>query len=109
LLINVLLLIVGTFMETNAALIILAPIFLPLVASLGIDPVAFGIIMTCNLAIGMVTPPLGVNLFVACGIRKLSIEKISKAVVPLLLVNIIVVLLLSIFPKIITFLPNMLL
>ncbi|MPN16950.1 C4-dicarboxylate TRAP transporter large permease protein DctM [bioreactor metagenome] len=83
------LLVVGCFMETNAALIILTPIFLPLVSNLGVNPIHFGIIMIVNLAIGMSTPPLGVNLFVACGINKISIERISKAAFPFLLANII--------------------
>jgi len=108
LLINLLLLIVGTFMETNAAIIILTPIFLPLAIQLGIDPIYFGIIMVCNLAIGMVTPPLGVNLFVACGISKITIEQITKAVIPLILTNIAVLLLLTFVPQIITFLPKVL-
>jgi C4-dicarboxylate transporter DctM subunit len=89
LLIDLLLLVVGCFMETNAALIILTPILLPVVVSLGVNPIHFGIIMITNLAIGMATPPLGVNLFVACGIEKISIERITKAVVPLLIADIV--------------------
>lgn len=89
LLINIMLLIVGCLMETTAAIIILTPIFLPIVTQLGVNPVHFGIIMVVNLAIGMSTPPLGVNLFVACGIAKISIEQITKAVVWLLIANII--------------------
>lgn len=112
LLINLLLLIVGCVMETNAAIIILAPIFLPLVSQVGIDPVLFGIIMVVNLAIGMVTPPLGVNLFVACGVdnkhEKITLERISKAVIPLLIINIVDLLLISFIPQIALFLPNML-
>ena len=108
-LINLLLLVVGTFMETNAAIIILAPIFLPLVIELGIDPILFGVVMVANLAVGMVTPPLGVNLFVACGVQKISIEKISKAVLPFILVNVLVIFILSFVPKIILFLPNLML
>lgn len=107
--INIMLLIVGTFMETNAAIIILAPIFLPLAIQLGIDPVLFGVIMVVNLAIGMVTPPLGVNLFVACGIQKISIEQISKAVLPFIVVNVIVLFILTFVPDIVMFLPNLLL
>ncbi|MDR7869692.1 MAG: TRAP transporter large permease [Tissierellaceae bacterium] len=108
LLINLLLLIVGTFMETNAAIIILTPIFLPLALKLGINPIFFGIIMVVNLALGMVTPPLGVNLFVACGISKITIEQITKAVIPLIIVNIGVIILLTLVPQIILFLPNIL-
>lgn len=65
LLINILFLIVGTFLSTNAAVIILGPILLPVVKSFGIDPVAFGVIMVANLAIGCITPPVGTNLFVS--------------------------------------------
>ncbi|MEW8973558.1 MAG: TRAP transporter large permease [Tissierellaceae bacterium] len=108
-LINLLLLVVGTFMETNAAIIILAPIFLPLVMELGIDPILFGVVMVANLAVGMVTPPLGVNLFVACGVQKITIEKISKAVLPFIIVNVLVIFILSFVPKIILFLPSVLL
>lgn len=95
LLINVLLLVVGCFMETNAAIIILTPILLPVVVKLGVNPIHFGIIMIVNLAIGMSTPPLGVNLFVACGIKKLSIERITRAVIPLLIANLIALLLIT--------------
>lgn len=106
LLINVLLLIVGCFMETNAAIIILAPIFLPLLVKLGIDPIFFGIVMVVNLAIGMVTPPLGVNLFVACGISNITLERISKAVLPLMAAMIIALLLITYIPDISMFLPR---
>ena len=105
---NVLLLIVGTFMETNAAIIILAPIFLPVIMRLGIDPVHFGIVMTINLAIGMITPPLGVNLFVACGITKLKIEKLIKANWGYLFASILMLTILTYFPKITLILPQLL-
>lgn len=95
LLINILLLIVGCLMETTAAIIILTPIFLPIVTQLGVNPVHFGIIMVVNLAIGMSTPPLGVNLFVACGIAKVSVEQITKAIVWLLIANIIALMLVT--------------
>ena len=95
LLINILLLIVGCLMETTAAIIILTPIFLPIVTQLGVNPVHFGIIMVVNLAIGMSTPPLGVNLFVACGIAKVSVEQITKSIVWLLIANIIALLLVT--------------
>ncbi|MDK2879423.1 MAG: hypothetical protein PWR06_2139 [Thermoanaerobacteraceae bacterium] len=108
LLVNILLLIVGCFMETNAAIIILAPIFIPLMIKIGVDPILFGIIMVVNLAIGMVTPPLGVNLFVACGIGKLTLERISKAVVPFILAMVAALLLITYVPDISMFLPRML-
>lgn len=107
-LINILLLIVGCLMETQAAIIILTPIFLPIVTSLGVDPVHFGIIMVVNLAIGMSTPPLGVNLFVACGVAKITIEQIMKAIVWLLIANIIALLLVTYIEPVSMFIPNLL-
>ena len=107
LLINILLLIVGCLLETTAAIIILTPIFLPIVTQLGVDPVHFGIIMVVNLAIGMSTPPLGVNLFVACGIAKISIEQIVKAFIWLLIVNIIDLFVITYIPAISLAIPRM--
>lgn len=78
--INLLLLIVGTFMETLAAIVILTPILLPIALELGVDPVHFGIIMVVNLAIGFVTPPLGANLFMASQVGQVSLEKLSRAI-----------------------------
>ncbi len=86
LLLNILLLLIGTFMETLAAIIILTPILLPIATSLGVDPIHFGIIMIVNLAIGMITPPVGVNLFVASRVASLSLEKVMRSAVPFLLV-----------------------
>jgi C4-dicarboxylate transporter DctM subunit len=94
-LINVLLLIVGTFMDTLSALIILAPIFLPVVKGFGIDPVHFGVVVVINLAIGMATPPLGVCLFVACGIAKITLRQITLAIWPFLIVMITVLFLVT--------------
>lgn len=108
LLINVLLLFVGCFMETLAAVIILAPILLPVALKIGVDPVHFGIIMVVNLAIGFMTPPLGVNLFVTCGIADISIEKISKSIIPWLLVMIGTLLLITYVPAITLTLPRLL-
>ncbi len=107
LLINIMLLIVGCLMETTAAIIILTPIFLPIVTQLGVDPIHFGIIMVVNLAIGMSTPPLGVNLFVGCGIAKISIEQITKAIVWLLIANIIALFLITYIEGISLFIPRM--
>ena len=107
-LINILLLIVGCFMETNAAIIILAPIFLPIVESMGINPVHFGIVMVVNLAIGFVTPPLGVNLFVACNVANAKLEEICKGILPILGVMIVDLLLITYVEPLSTFLPAML-
>lgn len=106
-LINVLLLWVGTFLNATAAISILVPVMLPVITKVGIDPVAFGVIMTVNLAIGTITPPVGVDLFVAQGISGVSIERITKAVMPLMLALIGVLVLITIFPQIILLIPNM--
>ncbi|QDG75401.1 TRAP transporter large permease [Labrenzia sp. PHM005] len=82
LLINLLLLLIGMFMETISSIIIMTPILLPVAAAIGVDPIVFGVILTVNLAIGFCTPPLGVNLFVASGISGVSIERLSVAVLP---------------------------
>ena len=107
-LINILLLIVGCFMETNAAIIILAPIFLPIVESMGINPVHFGIVMVVNLAIGFVTPPLGVNLFVACNVANAKLEEICKGILPILGVMIVDLLLITYVEPLSTVLPALL-
>ncbi|WP_078427944.1 TRAP transporter large permease [Alkalihalobacterium alkalinitrilicum] len=99
LLITILLLIVGCFMDTLAAIIILTPILLPIAVNLGYDPIHFGIIMVVNLAIGFITPPLGVNLFVGSGISGLSIEEISRAIVPFFLVMVFTLLLIVFIPQ----------
>ena len=95
LVINIFLLIVGCLMDVTAAIIILTPIFLPIISQFGIDPIHFGIIMTVNLAIGQSTPPLGVNLFVSCGIAKISIEENARAMVKFLIANIIALFLIT--------------
>jgi len=101
LIVNLVLLIMGTFMETNAAIMITAPIFLPIVQVMGIDLVHFGMIMIVNLAIGQITPPLGVNLFVAAGIHGGSIEKVvNKHLVWYLIISILILLLITYMPGI---------
>ena len=97
-LINVVMLIAGVFMETASALILLTPVFLPIVTLLGVNLVHFGIIIVVGLAIGMVTPPVAINLYVASTISGISIEKISKAVVPLLLGLIAVLMVITYLP-----------
>lgn len=95
LLVNILLLIVGTFMETIAAVIILTPILLPLSAQMGIDPVHFGIIMIVNLSLGFITPPLGLNLFVASSVSNIKIVQLSKGIIPGFVALIIVLFLIT--------------
>ena len=108
LLINVLLLIVGCFMETLCAIMILAPILFPVVTSLGVDPIHFGIIMVVNLAIGFITPPLGVNLFVASRVGETTLDNVIKGIIPFLVLMILTLLLITYIPAISMFLPNML-
>nr|WP_309100512.1 TRAP transporter large permease [Fredinandcohnia onubensis] len=97
--INLILLIVGTFLETSAAIIIMAPILLPVTTAVGIDPVHFGIIMVVNLAIGFITPPVGINLFVASNIANLRLEKIVRAIIPFLIILIIDIIIISFVPE----------
>ncbi|WP_283644585.1 TRAP transporter large permease [Marinovum algicola] len=105
LLINVLLLIIGMFMETISSIIIMTPILLPVATALGVDPIAFGVIMTVNLAIGFCTPPLGVNLFVASGISGVSIEKLSRAILPFFAGMIVLLMLITYVPALSLALP----
>lgn len=79
--VNILLLIVGMFIETSAAILVLAPILAPIAVAYGVDPVHFGLIIVVNLALGMITPPLGVNLFAACAVAKLPVEAIIPQLV----------------------------
>jgi len=108
LLINVLLLIVGCFMETLCAIMILAPILFPVVTALGVDVTHFGIIMVVNLAIGFITPPLGVNLFVASRVGETTLDAVIKGIIPFLILMIVTLLLITYVPAISMFLPNLL-
>jgi len=109
LLINIGLLVVGTFLDNVAAIALLTPILHPLIVSLGIDPVYFGVVMITNLAIGQVTPPVGMNLFVASNISKIPIEKIAREALPFIVVMIFDLMLITYIPQLITFLPDLLL
>lgn len=94
LLVNLFLLLVGMFMETFAAIVILGPILSPIAVSYGIDPIHFGLIMIVNLAVGMVTPPVGVNLFIACGIARISMEQLMRPLavfLGVLIVNLMII------------------
>ncbi|WP_110113199.1 TRAP transporter large permease [Bacillus sp. CGMCC 1.16541] len=108
LLVNILLLIAGAFMDAISAYYIFIPILLPIMMILEVDPTVFGIFMTVNLAIGLFTPPVGVNLYVACGLANVSINKISKAIIPFVVASIIVLVLITYIPSITTFLPDLL-
>ncbi len=104
----ILLLIVGCFMETLCAIMSLAPILFPVVTSLGVDPIHFGIIMVVNLAIGFITPPLGVNLFVASRVGEAMLDQVIKGIVPFLILMIVTLMVITYIPAVSLFLPNML-
>ena len=106
LIINILLLVVGTFMDMTPAVLIFTPILLPVVTGLGIDPLHFGIIMILNLCIGLCTPPVGSVLFLGCGIGKTSIDQLIKPLIPLYLAMIAILFLITYFPQISLFLPT---
>jgi len=105
--INLLLLVVGTFMEALAAIVILTPILLPVVLQVGVDPVHFGVMMVVNLAIGFITPPVGVNLFGASGIANLKIVQLAKTVMPFLAAMLVVLLLITYIPEISLYLTTL--
>ncbi|MEZ2457205.1 TRAP transporter large permease [Salinicoccus roseus] len=93
------LLVVGMFIDTISALVVLTPILLPVVTAVGVDPIHFGIILVVALAIGFVTPPLGVNLFVASSVGKVSIEKTTVAVIPFIIVMVLCLILIAFIPQ----------
>ncbi len=108
LLINIFLLIVGMFMETVAAVLIFVPLLLPIVLPLGIDPIHFGMIICLNLSLGLITPPLGINLFIGSNIANVQFEKTFKYVAPIFGALLIVLLIVTYVPSITLFLPNLL-
>jgi len=106
--VNILLLIAGMFMEPTGIILIMAPILFPIATRLGIDPVHLGIIMVVNLEIGMVTPPIGLNLFVTAGITKMSIMAVARAALPWTMVLVVFLILITYVPAVTMFLPNLL-
>ncbi|GAB6154624.1 hypothetical protein JCM17380_33740 [Desulfosporosinus burensis] len=105
-LINILLLIMGMLMETNAIVLLLAPILAPIAVKIGVDPLHFGVIMVINLCIGLATPPVGLNLFVAAPIARISLETINKAIFPFVMVEISILFLITYFPQIVLYVPR---
>jgi C4-dicarboxylate transporter DctM subunit len=108
LMINILLLVVGCFVESLATIVILTPILFPLITNLGVDPLHFGIILCINVAVGTLTPPFGVCLFVASGITGIPLEKIAFKAMPFMIALILCVLILTYLPAITLFLPKLL-
>ena len=105
--INILLLIVGCVMDLTPALLILGPMLLPVAEGYGLDPVYFGVVMVVNLCIGLITPPVGNVLFVGCGLSKISMGEVVKPLLPFIGVMIVVLLLITYVPGLVTFIPNM--
>ena len=106
LLMNILLLIIGTFMELTASLIILVPVLLPLMLKIGVDPLHFGVILVLNLVIGLTTPPVGVCLFIACSIARTSLEKLSRAILPFLLASVAVLIICTYWEGLVMAIPK---
>jgi C4-dicarboxylate transporter, DctM subunit len=104
--VNVLLLIAGAFMEPTGVILILAPILFPIASQLGIDPIHLGVIMVVNMEIGMVTPPVGLNLFVTSGVTKMSLMQVSRAALPWLSVLLVFLVMVTYIPQITLALPN---
>ena len=98
---------IGTWAETFSQIIVLTPIFLPVVMKLGVDPIHFGVLFVVTAEIGFLTPPFGANLFVGMKIADISLETISKSVLPYILIYLIVLVILVLFPEISLFLPRL--
>jgi len=106
LIINMLLLFVGIFMDMTPAVLIFTPIFLPIVTAIGVDPIHFGIIMVLNLSVGLCTPPVGSVLFIGCSVAGLGIDKVVKPLLPMFIAMVIVLLLVTYLPEISLWLPS---
>jgi len=104
--VNIILLIAGNFMEPSSIIMIMVPLLLPIAKTLGIDPIHFGVIITINMELGMLTPPVGLNLFVASGITGESIKEVVKSVLPWFIVMLIGLILITYIPQISLWLPN---
>lgn len=99
-------LIVGCFMDTSAAVLLLAPIIIPVVKSVGIDPIYFGVLMVLGLMVGIITPPFGICLFVVSGVAKIPVKDVTKEAIRYIPAMVAVILLVVFFPQIVTFIPN---
>jgi TRAP-type C4-dicarboxylate transport system permease large subunit len=101
------LLVIGCIMETTAALILLVPVLAALTPQMGVDPVQFGVLMVVNLAVGMLTPPVGICLFVSCGISGLPLGQVGRAVMPLVFVAIAALLIACYWPPLTLWFPSL--
>ena len=107
LMVNIILIIAGCFIDANSALYILCPILFPISKTLGIDPVHLGAIMVVNLALGLITPPVGVNLFTGCGVAGISLTEMVKKIWPFVIAVLVVLVIVTYIPTISLFLPNL--
>lgn len=107
-LVNVILIVAGMFLDASSAIMILTPVLLPIARELGVDALAFGIIMTVNLSIGVLTPPVGLNLYVVSSLSKVDILKVSKAAMPFIVLIFAILVAMSVWPQIVTSLPTLL-
>jgi C4-dicarboxylate transporter DctM subunit len=105
--VNVFLLVVGMFLETGAAVILLSPILHPALTALGLHPLHVGLVFVLNLSIGLITPPVGICLFVTCSIADISLEKLAKAIIPFLFVEFAVLFLISFSPGLVLLIPKL--
>ena len=105
--VNIILLVAGNFMEPSSIVLIFAPILFPVATKLGIDPVHFGILMVVNMEIGMVTPPVGLNLFVTSAVTGMSIVQVTKAALPWLMVLLLFLAMVTYIPENSLYLPNL--
>ena len=107
LLINIFLLVLGLFLEPLAAMILSLPVLVPIATQIGVDPIHFGIIVVLNLVIGLATPPVGLCLFIVCGISKVSLEDVSRAALPMIAICVLVLMLVTYFPQLVLTIPEM--
>jgi len=107
LVLNILLILVGMFLETNTSILLLGPILIPIATSFGVDPIHFASIMLLNLEIGMITPPFACNLFVGCKVGKCTMDKVLPHMMPFFIVCLVVLMIVTYIPSVVLFLPNM--
>jgi len=105
--INIFLLLLGTVLEGAPIMILTIPLFAPLIQSVGGDPVHFGVVMVLNIAIGTITPPIGMLLFIVTQVSGLPLEKLMKAIIPFVIPLLVVLALITYVPKLVMFLPNL--
>ena len=105
-LVNILLIIVGMWMESAAAIILFAPILAPIMMKVGVDPIHFAVVMILNLVIGLVTPPVGVVLYATCKVGEISFEALVKALMPFIITSFVVLALVTYLPDLVLALPR---